>query len=356
MKIAVGLSGGVDSSVAAALLKRAGHEVTGVTMKIWREGRYAGGTKDACFGPGEADDIAAADALCRRLEIPYRVFDCADEYEKVVLDYFRREYLSGRTPNPCVRCNAFMKFGVLPGLARSSGLEFDRFATGHYARIREDGGTFRLLRGADAAKDQSYFLHRLTQTRLAGLLFPLGELRKEEVRALAAEFDLDVKDKPDSQDFYSGDHAELLETPDRPGNIVDTEGRVLGSHRGFWHYTVGQRKGLGIAARRPLYVLELNPCRNEVVVGGADDVIEHRLELNDCHWIGETPSGPVEVKIRSAGTPVPAEALPGENNAMTLTIPAGVNAPAAGQSAVLYRGDEVLGGGIITGPETPSAP
>ena len=321
-------------------------------MKIWRDGRFSGGTKDACYGPGEAEDIARAEALCRRIGIPYHVFDCAGEYEAVVLDYFRREYLAGRTPNPCVRCNAFMKFGVLPNLARKSGIGFDRFATGHYARIREENGRLQLLRGCDETKDQSYFLHRLTQTQLAGLLFPLGEIRKSEVRALAAEFGLAVKDQPDSQDFYSGDHAELLETPDRPGNIVDTEGRVLGAHRGFWHYTIGQRKGLGVAAKHPLYVLELNPCRNEVVVGNADETVARHLALSDCHWIGAPPEGAVEVKIRSAAKPLPAAVSIGENGEAELDIPGGATAPAAGQSAVLYRGELVLGGGIITSVRT----
>ena len=348
MKIAVGMSGGVDSSVAAVLLRNAGHEVVGITMKIWKEGRYLGGSRDACFGPGEADDIARADALCRKLGIPYRVFDCSDAYEKAVLDDFRKEYLAGRTPNPCVRCNAFVKFGVLPELARRSGLEFDKFATGHYARVADDNGVFRLLKGIDETKDQSYFLYRLTQRQLAGLMFPLGELRKSEVRALAAKFSLDAVDKPDSQDFYSGDHAELLETPDRPGNIVDEYGKVLGIHRGFWHYTIGQRKGLGIAAERPLYVLELNPCRNEVVVGPAERTAVRRLALVQCRWPAEAPHGDCEVKIRSASKPVPAS-VETDGETAAIEVPSGVCAPAAGPSAVLYRGDEVLGGGIIAG-------
>ena len=343
MKIAVGLSGGVDSSVAAALVKSRGHEVVGVTMKLWREGRYRGGEKDACFGPGEAEDIARADNLCRALDIPYHVFDCADEYEKVVLDYFRSEYLAGKTPNPCVRCNAFMKFGVLPNLARKSGIRFDKFATGHYARLREENGVFHLLRGADEKKDQSYFLYRLKQSQLANLLFPLGDLHKSEVRGLAAKFGLEVKDKPDSQDFYSGDHTELLNTPPRQGNIVDTAGNMLGSHEGFWNYTIGQRKGLGVAAKHPLYVLELNPCRNEVVVGNAEDTLKHELKLADCSWIaGGAPVGEVQVKVRSASKLLPAVF---END--VLKFPDGVSAAARGQSAVLYRDEEVLGGGII---------
>ena len=342
MRIAVGLSGGVDSSVAAALLREQGHDVVGVTMKLWKPGRYAGGPRDACFGPGEDDDIARAEELCRQLAIRYLVFDCSYEYEKVVLDYFRNEYLAGRTPNPCVRCNAFMKFGVLPNLARKSGLEFDLFATGHYARIREKNGVFHLLKGVDENKDQSYFLYRLSQTQLARLIFPLGGLRKAEVRAIAGKFKLATENRPDSQDFYSGDHTELLQTPDRPGNIVNTAGKVLGTHRGFGHYTIGQRKGLGIAAAHPLYVLELNACRNEVVVGSADDTTARELTLTDCHWIAGIPTGGAQVKIRSASVPQNCRIDGGK-----IVIPDGVQAAARGQSAVLYRDGEVLGGGII---------
>lgn len=349
MKIAIGLSGGVDSSVAAALLLEAGHEVTGVTMKIWRDGLYRGGDRDGCFGPGEADDIRRAEALCRQLGIAYRVFDCADAYESVVLDYFRREYLAGRTPNPCIRCNAFMKFGVLIELARQSGLEFDRFATGHYARIRPAADGPALYAGCDAARDQSYFLHRLPRARLEHLLFPLGEYAKPEVRRLAARFGLAVKDQPDSQDFYSGDYTELLHAPDRPGDIVDAEGRVLGRHNGFWHYTVGQRKGLGLASPRPLYVIELNSCRNEVVVGAASDTLRRYLRAGDPNWLVPLPVAGtmVSAKVRSAGKSLPARVLETSESGFRLEFPDGVNAPARGQSAVLYDGGRVLGGGVI---------
>jgi len=351
MKFAVGLSGGVDSSVAAAKLVREGHEVVGVTMKLWREGRYEGGCRDACFGPGEAEDIARAEQICHALGIEYRVFDCADEYERLVLSNFRSEYLAGRTPNPCVLCNAGLKFGLLPELAARSGLVFDRFATGHYARVVERDGRWRLLRGVDPAKDQSYFLYRLTQAQLARVHFPLGGLRKSEVRALAAEYGLEVADKPDSQDFYGGRYAELVGRADEEGEIVDEEGRVLGRHNGFWHFTIGQSKGLGIAVGERVYVTRLDAEHNRVVVGRKGATFRHVLTLGRCNWISDAPAGECEAKIRSAASLQPAIASLLEDGGCRLEFPDGVNAPACGQSAVLFRGDEVLGGGIIADAE-----
>lgn len=229
MKIAVGLSGGVDSSVAALLLKEQGHEVVGVTMKLW-SGAYRGGTRDACYGPGEAEDIDRARGLAEALGIAYRVFDCSAAYERAIVGYFRETTLGGRTPNPCVMCNAAMKFGLLPQLAREAGVVFDRFATGHYARIIETGGRFAVRRAADEKKDQSYFLYRLSQEQLAGVLFPLGELTKGEVRQIAAAHGLAVADKADSQDFYSGEKDELIGAPPKAGEIVDLAGQIGRAH------------------------------------------------------------------------------------------------------------------------------
>lgn len=345
MRIAVGLSGGVDSSVAASLLMERGHEVVGVTMKLW-SGRYRGGEDSgACFGPAEAEHIERAYEVAAQLGIPYRVVDCSEEFERSIIGYFRSEYLAGRTPNPCVRCNAVMKFGLLPEAAKREGLEFDAFATGHYARVvRDEDGCCHLMQGLDKAKDQSYFLYRLSQSQLSRHFFPVGEYTKEEVRQLAARFGLLSKDRPDSQDFYSGDYSELLQVEDRPGNIVDESGKILGKHRGFWHYTVGQRKGIGIAAKQALYVLELNACRNEVVVGYVDSVRRRRIEITDCNWINGEPEGRCEVRIRSN-----ARLASATISGSVITFDEEVLAAARGQSAVVYRDGEVLGGGIIAG-------
>lgn len=358
MKVAVGLSGGVDSSVAALLLKEQGHEVVGVTMRLW-DGRYRGGDRDACFGPGEARDIETAAAFAKAAGIEYRVFDCAEAYEAAIVRHFRETYLAGRTPNPCVRCNALMKFGLLPALAAKSGLDFDKFATGHYARVwRGSGGRLAVRRAIDEARDQSYFLYRLSQEQLSRQLFPLGELRKEEVRARARGLGLAVADKPDSQDFYSGDVAELVGAEDREGEIVDGAGRVLGRHRGFWHYTIGQRKGLGIGgAGEPYYVLALDACRNRVVVGRADETLVREFGVTDIVFgaLGEpeaVAAGPVRcaVKIRSTGAPRAGGVFEmAGDGAGRCRFPDGLAGVAPGQSAVFYGPEgEVLLGGVIS--------
>ena len=346
MKIAVGLSGGVDSAVAALLLKRAGHEVVGVTMKLWREGRYKGGDRDACFGPGEADDIAAARAFASAIGMEFRVFDCSEAYERAVLDYFRAERTAGRTPNPCVVCNRQLKFGLLPEMAARQ-IDFDRFATGHYARLVAEGGRFAAARAADASKDQSYFLWNLEQGQLARAMFPLGEMTKADVRRIAREAGLPMAEKPDSQDFYSGDANEIVGRKDAEGRIVTLDGKTLGAHRGFWHYTVGQRQGLGIGGGTPYYVVRVDPCRNEVVVGRRDEAVRREFAVRDINWQGAAPTdAPVRgfVKIRSSGAPSGPVTL----ERGVVRAPDGLFGVAPGQSAVVYSADgTLLCGGII---------
>ena len=349
MKIAVGLSGGVDSSVAALLLKDAGHEVTGVTMKLWREGRYRGGGEDACFGPGEAEDIERAADFARAIGIGYEVFDCADEYDRAIVGYFRESSLNGLTPNPCVMCNAAMKFGLLPHMARKAGISFDRFATGHYARIVPgEGGRLAIRRAADAKKDQSYFLYRLSQEQLAETLFLLGELTKGEVRRIAAERGLAAADKLDSQDFYSGDKAKLIGAEDREGDIVDLSGKVLAKHRGFWHFTVGQRKGIGVFGPEPHYVIRLDACHNRVVVGSRAEAFTREFAVRDMRWGARAECAePIvcRVKIRSTGDPVGPVTL---EDGVCRAEGDGIFGVAPGQSAVFYDdGDRIICGGVI---------
>lgn len=350
------MSGGVDSAVAALLLREQGHQVTGLMMTTW-DGPPATANRcgsGACYGPGEEHAVADARAVCAVLGIALRVFDCARAYRDTVVALFRSESLAGRTPNPCVLCNPAMKFGLLPALAREAGLVFDAFATGHYARTRRDEASGRtlLLRAVDRSRDQSYFLHRLTQDQLASARFPLGALAKAEVRRLARDRGLPVSTKPDSQDFYDGDPRELLGVPDRTGPILDANGTVLGEHRGYWHFTIGQRKGLGLAAGTPRYVLALDAKRNAVIVGGASDLLAGGLTTRGFHAIVENLPARATVKIRSASPDVPCALHVGADG-VTVRFDEPQAAVAPGQSAVFYDGDVVLGGGPIAEPLPP---
>jgi tRNA-specific 2-thiouridylase len=352
MKIAVGLSGGVDSAVAALLLLREGHDVSGVLMKTWTGPGGPSGGRGACFGRNEAEDIQAAQDVCSRLAIPLRIIDCARGFEEIVLRDLRIRYLAGTTPNPCVRCNQMIKFGLLPEAARRAGMGFDRFATGHYARVEYDPSRVRFLlkRAADPHKDQSYFLYRLGQPQLATVLFPVGGLLKSRVREVARAEGLPVHDRKESQDFAVGGLSGLLEKEDIEGDIVDREGRVLGRHRGAWNYTIGQRRGLGLAHPVPLYVLSIDTEANRLVVGPKEETYRRSAVVGDTVWGPfEALAGPLEVRarVRSRGRLVRATVCPLEGGRCRVEFAVPVSAVAPGQSAVFYAGDTVVGGGII---------
>ena len=354
IKVAVGLSGGVDSSVAAALLQKQNYSVCGITMEIYDESLGVDhSAKHACFGPGEKEDVESAAAICQKLKMPFHTIDLRQEYRNHVIQYFRNEYLDGKTPNPCVVCNQKLKFGFLLEKARQAGLEFDYFATGHYARIESAGGRYLLKRAADRSKDQSYFLYGLTQRQLACTLLPLGDHAKQQVREIARSLGLQTADREESQDFIDGgDYSILFDKKEiKAGDIVDETGRALGKHRGIIHYTIGQRRGLGIASDRPLYVQRIDAAQNRIIVGHQENLSNGLLAVG-LNLIGidriEQPLNDVQVKIRLRHKAADATVYPSEGRHTKIWFKAPQMSVTPGQSAVIYAGDTVLGGGIIS--------
>jgi tRNA-specific 2-thiouridylase len=352
MRVAVGLSGGVDSSVAAALLKEKGYEVLGICMKIWDGAPGTGGGPHACYGPDEVTDIEDAAEVAHILEIPFHVVDLTREYDNIVLKYFREEYLSGRTPNPCIRCNQRVKFEVLIEKARAEGIAFDYFATGHYARVEYDDRRKRYLlkKAHDREKDQSYWLAFLSQKQLSGLTFPLGDYTKKEVRKIAKDYRLPTSEKSDSQDFFSGDHTELFNMPAQPGPILDAKGNLLGTHQGIWCYTIGQRKGLGISRGKPLYVVALDEKRNAVIVGAKEELAREELVASNVNFISiDTITEPMKVslKMRYAQKEFEGVLTPVASGSVHVKFKEPQLSVTPGQAAVFYENDIVVGGGII---------
>ncbi|HNT26980.1 MAG TPA: tRNA 2-thiouridine(34) synthase MnmA [bacterium] len=351
--IAVGMSGGVDSSVAAALLVAAGHRVVGVTMAIWDGSTaVAEGSKHACFCAGEEEEIATAARVAERIGIPFHVIDLRQEYRAEVLDHFRREYLAGRTPNPCVRCNHLMKFGFLLERARAQGLSFDRFATGHYARVVPGADRLFLKKAYDTAKDQSYFLQFLTRDQLGSVLFPLGEKTKGEVRETARRLGLPVAERPDSQDFIAGDYG-ILFSPEEapPGDIVNEKGALLGRHRGIVHYTVGQRRGLGVDGGKPLYVTAIDARNNRIVVTDKDHLFGRGLVAGQVNWLGmDRPDRPfrAHARIRQKHSEAPATVIPRDDGTITVRFDEPQLSITPGQAVALYADDTVLAGATIS--------
>lgn len=350
-KVVVAMSGGVDSSVAAGLLVRAGYEVTGITMRLYTEERDdLPEANRSCCGVEAVDD---AQGVAQVLGIPYYLLNFERAFQTHVIDYFLDEYARGRTPIPCLACNQYLKFDVL--LQRAMALGADYVATGHYARVRERDGRYELLRGVDRWKDQSYFLYTLGQAELARTLLPVGGMTKDETRAAAAELGLPVADKAESQEIcfipdnnYRRFVAERLPVP--PGELVDTAGKVVGRHAGITNYTVGQRHGLGIASPVPLYVTAIDAASNRVVVGPADELLARRVLVEGLRLVDpETDRLPLEVtaKIRYRSPEAAAVVSAGGEDGAVIEFAEPQRAVAPGQAAVLYRDEKVIGGAII---------
>ena len=345
-KVVVGLSGGVDSSVAAAVLHRQGYEVVGLTLWLMKG-------KGQCCSEGMVD----AASLCEQLGIPHEIVDSRDLFQTHIVDYLVTGYGEGVTPLPCSQCNKAVKFTPMLNYAQET-LGIDQIATGHYARIRYDemSQRYQLLRAVDLHKDQSYFLYDLSQEVLATVLFPLGEQTKTETRRIATEFGLSVADKPDSQDLClvesHGSMRDFLNKyiSEKEGEIVDLSGKVLGKHQGIHHYTIGQRKGLGIAAPDPLYVVKLDPAMNRVIVGDRDSAGSLDCSVTRLNWVSITePMAPLrcEVQVRYRSSPVVVSVIPLENDRVKLVFDEPQFGITPGQAAVFYDGEMLLGGGII---------
>ena len=350
--VLVGISGGVDSAVCALKLKQSGYNVIGAMMKV-----YDGEIKtiaNSCYGADKEKEINDARAICKKIGIDFHLIDCAKIFDELVFSKFKNEYKNGRTPNPCVLCNPKIKFGAFPALASFMGIKFDKFATGHYARIEfeEKTGKYLLKQGVNPKKDQTYFLYKLTQDKLKNIIFPLGNLEKEEVRAFAKENGLIVHDKNDSQDFYKGSYTEIIEAKECKGNIVHLDGRILGTHNGIFNYTIGQRKGLKVAYSAPLYVIALNSVSNEVIVAEKEYTYSKVLFAKDISWTYFDEKNPAptkihaEAKIRSAGQKAECE-ITLFSDSIKVEFLEPQNAITPGQAVVFYDGDIVLGGGTI---------
>lgn len=355
-RVAVAMSGGVDSSVAAALLQEQGYEVVGITMQIWPDSKTYGGLdrEGSCCSLSAAED---ARRVADRLGFPHFVLNFREVFQEKVIQDFVEEYLRGRTPNPCIRCNEFIKFAAL--LHKARALEVDYVATGHYARVGFDPGRGRytLRRGVDPRKDQSYTLYPVPQELLARILMPLGEWRKEEVREKARQLGLRVANKPESQEICfvpEGDYRRFLREHAgerlRPGPILNLRGEVLGQHPGLAFFTVGQRRGLGLSWHEPLYVLALDPERNAVIVGPEEELYRRRFLVVQVNYVSLPPQEEpfeAEVMVRYRMSPQPATVIPLGEDTVEVVFHQPQRAITPGQSAVFYRGDEVLGGGRI---------
>lgn len=350
-RVAVAMSGGVDSSLSAALLQEAGYKVMGVSMQLWCEAKHnLSPSRPTCCS---IEDINDARQVCYRLGIPFYVLNLEREFETLVVKRFCQEYSQGRTPNPCLLCNRYLKFDLLWQKVLSLGADY--LATGHYARTDYSQGTYRLLKGIDTSRDQSYFLYMLGQRELPRVLFPVGNYLKVAVRRMAKERGLSVSNKPESQDLCfvpDGDYRAFLTRsfPLSPGDIVDSQSKVLGKHPGIACYTVGQRWGLGLASQQRLYVIKIIPADNILVVGPEAELYSRRLFASEVSFVsGQKPAQPVAINVRIRYKSPEAEAIlyPLEGTAVEVQFRQPQRAITPGQAVVFYQGDVVLGGGVI---------
>ena len=350
MDILVGISGGVDSAVAAYILKSQGHSISAAMMLIYN-GSTLKNVSNSCYASDKSAEIADAKFICGLLECDFNLIDVSEEFNNQVFSVFKNEYLNARTPNPCVLCNPLIKFGVFPKKARAFGINFDKFATGHYVinEFNKDLGKYQLKRAINSKKDQSYFLYSLNQDVLKSVIFPLGKMSKEEVRKYAAKNNIPVAQKRDSQDFYSGSYSDLFDTNSSKGDIVDKFGNILGQHNGLHNYTIGQRKGLLISYSEPLYVIGFDKINNQLIVSTKDDTYSNGLIAQGLSWVfWDKPVRAFEAqaKIRSAQEPFNCRVVINNDSAkVEFEIPQSSVAP--GQAIVFYDNDIVLGGGII---------
>lgn len=351
MKVLVGISGGVDSAVAAHIVQTQGNEIVGAMMKIY-SGDIKNNLSRSCYGSDKTPEISDAKSNCKFLGCDFSLIDVSDEFNELVFKKFKSEYMSARTPNPCVMCNPVIKFGAFPQKARQMGIDFDKLATGHYVRNEFDDtkGVYVLKRGLDLKKDQSYFLYSLKQVDLKNILFPLGSMTKDEVRDYASNMGIPVAQKRDSQDFYAGSYSDLFDNKATSGDIVDLQGNVLGTHSGLQNYTIGQRKGLLISYSEPLYVVGFDLDKNQLVVSTKNNTYSSGLIASNLSWItGFAPSKEfrAQIKIRSSQQPFDCTVCLVDEGQIRVEFDVKQSSVAPGQAAVLYDGDIVLGGGTI---------